>query len=737
MYTKNVYVLVDLIGIIDMFFLCLALRRVRYRYAYILRKAFWFGMIAVSANMLIALSTGPRFAAAAYSLYFISIDWILVYLTGFCLHYTDHTTAVRRMKLPALILMSLDSISILCNFIWHHHFTIYETEFKGAIFYQTEFNFAYFAHLAIDYIAVVVTFALILYRVIKSYDIYRLKYIIIFSVLVLVVAMNLIYMVFAFILDASVIFYAVAGTIIYFCITQLVPKKLITDSIGRAVDDMNEGLILFDVSNQYIISNAFFRERFYPEKEEYTIDSEPVSSMIASLCDENQHYGKATYFRNNKKTGSNEYYQIRYSILNDAKQRPIGSYILVEDVTEEVMYMRQLDDARKDADAASRAKSTFLANMSHEIRTPLNAVLGMNEMILREASKPELIGYAENIRSSGNALLALINDILDFSKIEAGKMDIIESNYDPHQLLRDCCARFEKMAADKKLFFEIKCDENVPSMLGGDIQHISQIVSNLISNAIKYTKTGGVTVSFETSKANNDQRVNISITVSDTGIGISKDDVPLLFNAFERVNEKENATIQGTGLGLAITRDLITLMHGTIDVESEPGKGSSFIVRFDQRIVNPAPRGVFEKNPVENRVIYKEAFRAPDAKILIVDDVSVNILVITELLRKTEVQIDKASSGDEAVAKCNEKKYDLILLDHRMPRKDGIETFREICAGGMNTETPVIMLTANAESGAGDEYKSLGFVDYLTKPVDSKELERSLITYLPAEKIIK
>ena len=400
--------------------------------------------------------------------------------------------------------------------------------------------------------------------------------------------------------------------------------------------------------------------------------------------------------------------------------------------------MRQLDDARREADEANRAKSTFLANMSHEIRTPLNAVLGMNEMILRKTTDADTLEYAENIRSSGNALLHLINDILDFSKIEACKMDLISADYRPHDLLRECVSRFEKMADDKDLLLKASCDPNIPSVLEGDVHHLTQIISNMVSNAIKYTKEGSVELSFsegEAPIAKGD--FGLQIEVKDTGMGIAKEDLPYLFDAFERVNEKENANIQGTGLGLAITKELVELMNGFVKVESEIGVGTTFRVYVPQKIKNSAPAGEFERNVQKEREVYRESFRAPDAHVLVVDDVAVNIMVIRELLKKTEVIFDKASSGDEAIEKCRNTKYDLILLDHRMPKKDGIETFREISSEGLNTDTPVIMLTANAESGARSEYKKLGFVDYLAKPVDSNELEKTLAEHLPAELVIK
>ncbi|MBR5733264.1 MAG: hypothetical protein IKX80_07490, partial [Lachnospiraceae bacterium] len=242
-------------------------------------------------------------------------------------------------------------------------------------------------------------------------------------------------MALSLILDISVVFYALAGLLIYFGITIFVPRSLMINSVTKAVNDINEGIVIFDAGNNYIYSNKYYKEHFGAIGEDYTFDMEPMASVIEALKKNGRQFGPAEFERMNEE-GDQEHFQTLYNQLLDRKNRPIGSYLLVEEDTEEISNLRQLDDARRDADKANRAKSTFLANMSHEIRTPLNAVLGMNEMILRRSNDPELLEYAENIRSSGNALLHLINDILDFSKIEARKMELIKEEYKPHDLLR-------------------------------------------------------------------------------------------------------------------------------------------------------------------------------------------------------------------------------------------------------------------------------------------------------------
>ena len=429
-----------------------------------------------------------------------------------------------------------------------------------------------------------------------------------------------------------------------------------------------------------------------------------------------------------------EHYRIKFNKLTDKNNRVIGSYFLLRDISEEIYYMAALNEAKNNADNANRAKSAFLANMSHEIRTPLNSVLGLNEMILRTEKDEEIRGYAEEIKQSGAVLLSLINDILDFSKIEAGKMELVPVEYNPHKLLSDIKQYFEQMAAEKDLFIHITCDQSIPSTLYGDVKRIRQILSNLVSNAIKYTREGGVTVDVSSNLLSH-KTIELFVEISDTGIGISETDLSHIFDSFRRVNEGQNATIQGTGLGLTITRELVELMQGHITVESTPGAGTRFKVSIPQTIVDRTPVGTFTEEPVKKVPEYHESFQAPTASILVVDDVQVNLKVVEALLKRTQVKVDKATGGAQAIQMCDDKKYDCIFLDHRMPAPDGIETFKTISVSGLNTDTPVIVLTANAISGAEAEYHAIGFTDYLSKPIKSDELEEMLIRYLPKEKV--
>ena len=737
MYTKAIYVIVDSLAIIIMLATIYALGRIKEIYAKCLKLAVFFAIVAVLSNISVALSVNETMAAVSYCAYFSSIDWTILFLFGFCVLYTNHDVIYRKTKLFFAVLMLFDTVSLFLNFVFNHQFYIYTTKNEyGVTFYQTGFNSFYYLHLSLDYLLILLSLVLILYRIKKSYSVYRIKYLLILFVLIFVIALNLIYMAFSLVLDASVVFYGVAGILIYFSITIFVPRSLMTISITRAVDDMNEGLILFDINDTCIYANSFAKERFSKEDGDFNFKSEPISSILHNMGKTGHVYGDVSYTQVVRKGRKdiNVHYRVKYCQLVDRRDRHIGSYFLFEDTTEEQRYLDALNEARKNADKANQAKSAFLANMSHEIRTPLNSVLGLNEMILRNSDDKEIIDYANNIKQSGAVLLSLINDILDFSNIEANKMEVIDVEYNVHNLLRDIKQYFEQLSLEKNLYVNIMCDENLPTSLYGDEKHIRQVLSNITSNAIKYTKEGGVTISVKF-KQKAEKKIDLLIDISDTGIGISEEDLKHIFDAFRRVNEVQNATIQGTGLGLAITKELVDLLKGRINVSSKQHVGTTFSISIPQDVINSAPIGKYKEKPVAEATAYKEKFHAPNASILVVDDVMVNLKVVEALLKKTQINIEKATGGEEAIQMCKEKKFDVILLDHRMPAPDGIETFRVISREGLNTETPIIVLTANALSGAEAEYKEIGFTDYLSKPIKSDQLEDMLVKHLPSDKV--
>ncbi len=393
------------------------------------------------------------------------------------------------------------------------------------------------------------------------------------------------------------------------------------------------------------------------------------------------------------------------------------------------------DRQREQAVAANESKSSFLASMSHEIRTPINSIIGMNEMIMRENRDPQIKEYANQVDRSGKMLLGLINDVLDFSKIEAGKMTILDVPYKSAPLINDLVQLLNERTIAKSLKSGFDIARDIPRELSGDEIHIKQIIVNLISNGVKYTKEGYVTLKVSAEKVKADGMINLKFVVSDNGIGIKKENLETLFDRFTRLDEQRNRSIEGSGLGLSIVKSLVDEMHGTVSVESEYGKGSSFTVVIPQKITDPEPIGDIReaiRKTSEESMDYVEQFHASKAKILIVDDNLVNLRVASELLKRTRVQIDTATGGRECIYKCRDTKYDLILMDHRMPDPDGIETLRLLRQdfAGVNYDTKVIVLTANVFAGIREKYIAEGFVDYLSKPIDSEQLERCIIKHL-------
>ena len=401
----------------------------------------------------------------------------------------------------------------------------------------------------------------------------------------------------------------------------------------------------------------------------------------------------------------------------------------------------EAEKAKEIAQNANRSKSDFLANMSHEIRTPINAVLGMDEMILRDCEDSQILEYAEDIKRAGGMLLSLINDILDFSKIESGKMDIIPVDYDLGILLNETVEMVRPRANEKSLELVMEISPDTPTHLNGDEVRIRQIITNILTNAIKYTNKGKVTLTVS-GKQLSEEKTELYVSVKDTGIGIRKEDIGHLFESFTRVEESRNRNIEGTGLGLSITMRLLNLMGSRLEVDSTYGEGSDFYFyleqqRKDDKVVGEDIKKYCKKAKGIKGELSNE-FYAPLARLLVVDDNKVNLKVFKGLLKKNGMKIDTAMSGKECLELMKENHYHIVFLDHLMPDMDGVETLNQakMLKNSKSQDAVMIVLTANAVAGAREKFLQEGFDDYLSKPISLPLLKEMILKYLPNELIM-
>ncbi len=398
-----------------------------------------------------------------------------------------------------------------------------------------------------------------------------------------------------------------------------------------------------------------------------------------------------------------------------------------------------LKEKNIEAQKATKSKTAFLSNMSHEIRTPINSIIGMNEMILRSSGEKETLEYANTIKSASQMLLALVNDTLDFSKIESGKMELVETKYDLSSVIHDIYSIFNIKMDEKGLAFQVEVDPDLPIGLIGDNVRLRQVITNLMTNALKYTDAGTIYLKIHRCQNLSSHTVKLRISVEDTGTGIAKEDLSRLKEKFVRLNLERNNDIEGTGLGISIVNGYLELMNSALQIESEPGVGSKFYFDIVQGVYDFTPIGEFANyNIFSKKDVYVQSFIAPDARLLVVDDNQANLKVFEGLLKGLQCHIDTALNGEKAIKNASKTKYDLIFMDHMMPVMDGVMTFhniRQLCE--INKDTPVFVLTANAVAGAEQDYMNEGFTGYLTKPIVPQKLEKTVHDNIAPELVIE
>ena len=597
---------------------------------------------------------------------------------------------------------------------------------------MTEQGIFYYLHLLFSYVIVIRILYVLIKRIRTTSKIYRNKYAVILFLFLFVIVLDGIIVLFRNPLNISIMFYGVLAIAISYYTIYFQPQKLIIDMQTIMLNNLKNGILFFDDKQNCIYANDTLCKMIGVKN-----DLDKVEKIVKekSNADNIHDQEYTTWYEDIEINGELKNYKVECHNIYDERNIYVGCCINVSDNTQLKKYYEMEVNIAKNA---SKAKTDFLSRVSHDIRTPINSISGMNEMILRECKDKKIMEYAYQISESAEMLLNLVNNVLDFTKIESGKMTLVNREYDTRKMLEGIIDIISIQAGKKKIDFVYNISSDLPAKLYGDDVRISQIIMNLLSNAIKYTSEGSVTLTVK-KVHDGEESAEIFVSVKDTGMGIKKEDLSKLFNAFERFEEVKNHRIQGSGLGLNIVSYFLQMMNSNLEVDSEYGKGSDFSFVITQTIVDETPIETFDSKVQNNENYeYQALFTAPDAKILVVDDNEINRFVFVSLLSATKVQVDEAESGIKCLEMTKKEKYHMIFMDHMMPEMDGIETFHKIKEDENNLcrDIPIVALTANAIEGARQMYLDEGFNAYLAKPFDPEEVETLIRDSLPKELIL-
>ncbi len=563
-----------------------------------------------------------------------------------------------------------------------------------------------------------------------------------------------------FLTELTISFGMIFDTIVPLFNGRTFPGSSISQFLGLvvlsdAINFLNRSRINISNMSEYIYYSLTVPILVYDNKKHLQLVNDTAYSFLGIKKDNLNVIGMRSLFKYDKQDifdfedksidvdavccNNDLYCNLKVNKIHDEYNDVIGYIIIVNDLSEKMKAIENLEIAIKEAEDANRAKSIFLANMSHEIRTPMNVILGFSELILKMNIDNEVRRHVEDIVWSSHNLLAIINDILDISKIESGKIELVIDSYYTDALMTDIALIITPQAQKKNLQFNMKVDENLPIALNGDKTRIRSVIINILNNAVKYTQQGSISLEINVLKIIEDV-VTIECKISDTGIGIKEEDLDALFETFERFDQKINHEVEGTGLGLSIAHGYIQLMGGSISVESVYGEGSTFTVIIDQEIVDYKPIGNrFEQRKLKHLEGSISNMKIRDIRVLVTDDNLINLRVAQGVLSYYGLKVDTAGSGAEAIEACRNNMYDFVFLDQMMPEMDGVETLNRIrkisSHYAYSGQCKIIVLTANAIKGTRDELIAKGFDEYLGKPLNFSQLEKLFWRYIPSELI--